>query len=190
MSSYEQILHEVALLLELRDGRRELRLRELVQRDVLHDLMTAVTLRPEWERRHETLRDAVRAIAHDGRAEPVVRGRGRDQAPHMIDERLRCGERARGTARRDDGRTALLHDRDEFVLEPRPVDGLVRGATVHLRVREVWEECRAVISPDDQLRDVTHPRTGLVREQRPRAVLIEPRHRRPTILRDAFRVGM
>src|SRR5438477_7820674 len=63
----QQVLHEVAFLLELGDGRGDLALRELVERDVLDDLERAVALGMKRERADQPLRYAVAAVTHDRR---------------------------------------------------------------------------------------------------------------------------
>src|SRR5206468_11842084 len=93
----------------------------------------------------------------------------------------------RRTTRRDHGRAALLHDGDELVLQPRLVDDLARRAVLHLRVREVRIQRRAVVTPDGQLLHVTHTRPRLRREQRSRAVLVEAPPRGPAIVGETLR---
>src|SRR5687767_2014325 len=91
----EQVLHEVALLLELGDGRLDLGGRELVQLETLRDLPPAVARDTDGEAGNEALRYAVAAVGDDRDACPVVDRCGLDEALHVVDERLRRRERAR-----------------------------------------------------------------------------------------------
>ena len=106
----------------------------------------------------------------------------------MVHERLRRGERRRRAARRDHRGAALLHDADVLGLEPAAVDDLVGALPADLGVGEVGVERRRVVAPDRELLHVAHPRLGLCGEERARTVVVEPRHRAPSVVRD--RVGI
>src|SRR5438045_1031809 len=109
------------------------------------------------ERADQSLRHAIAPVADDRGGEAVALRRRRDQRADVIDERLSCGERARGAACRDDRRTALLHLRDELGLEPPAVDRLVRRLAADLGVGKVGVEGRRMVSPD---REPTRSRSG------------------------------
>src|SRR5207253_8830398 len=118
------------------------------------------------ERADQSLRHAVAPVADDPGGEAVALRRRRDQRADVIDERLSCGERARGAARRDDRRTTLLDLRDELRLEPLAVDRLVRRLAADLGVGEVGVQRRRVVSPDRELLYIARARGGLRREER------------------------
>ena len=80
----------------------DLRLRERVELQALDDLVRAVALRAERERRDDAAGDAVAAVGHDRGAEPVVARAAAHQALHVVDDRLGRGERAGRAASGDD----------------------------------------------------------------------------------------
>src|SRR3990172_2008604 len=167
----DEVLHQVALLLELRDRRPHLGVGEGVELDALHDLPPAVARDADGEGRDEALRDVVAAVGDDRDAGPVVGRRRRHQAPDVVHDPLRGGERARGAACRDDRRAALLHRGEELALEPGAVDRVGDLLRPDVAVSEVRIEGRAVVTPDDELLHVAHARAGLRGAQRARAVL-------------------
>src|SRR5207245_2333155 len=83
---------------------------------------------------------------------------------HVVNRGVGGRCRARGAAGFDDRRAALLHGRDEVVLEPLlVVDDLRGGAAVHLRVEDVGVLGRGMVAPDGHVGDVLdrHSRLSL-----------------------------
>ena len=68
--------------------------------------------------RDQPLRHAVGTIRRDRHRYPVAVRRAQDPVVDVVDRGVGGRRRARGAARLDDRRAALLHGRDEVVLEP------------------------------------------------------------------------
>src|SRR5437867_3071616 len=79
--------------------------------------------------------------------------------------------------RLDPGRAALLHDRDEALLDPLLAHQRLRGLARDLRVPQVRVLSGRVVSPDGHAADLARLRAGLLGELPQRAVVIEARHR-------------
>src|SRR3546814_8141130 len=79
--------------------------------------------------------------------------------------------------RSDDGGAALLHDRNEVLLDPGLIDEVDRGLVADQRVRDVRVLGCRVVAPDDHLADVGGLAAGLGGELAQCAIVVEADHR-------------
>ena len=108
--------------------------------------------------------------------------------PHVVERGRRGRRRRRRAPRLDDRGAALLHGRDEVVLDPRLIDEVARGLAVDLRVEQVGVLGRGVVAPDRHVGDGRDLHTRLRRDLRLGAVVVEARHRGEALARDRTRV--
>ena len=130
------------------------------------------------ERGDQPFGDAVGAVGRHGHAHPVAVGGAERPVAHMVDGGVGGRRRRRQAAGLDDRRTALLHGRDEVVLEPGlVVDSSAAFLPDDLAVEEVGVLRRRVVAPDRHLLDVGDVHVELGGELADGTVVVEPGHR-------------
>src|SRR5437899_697749 len=179
-----QLLDQVLLLQELLRRDSDPLPTVVVVLKIGHDLPT-LGVGTHREAELEPFRHTVLAVADDRQRVPISPRCRRTDADDRVDHGVGRRRGGRRTPCLDHGRAALLDDLDELPLEPAVVgDDFLDRQTGDAGVVSVRVLRGRVVSPDGQVRDRGHRNLGLLRELGPRAVLVEPRHREPALLRD------
>lgn len=137
----------------------------------------------------ETLGDAVLALGDDGHGGPLAVG-----AVYEVVDVVDGGAGGRGgrggAASGDDGGTALLNGGDEGGLDPLlVVDDVSSGLAVDERVRDGGVLRGGVVSPDGEILDGRRGGSGLERELRQTAAVVQTSHGREVLCGDGGRVA-
>src|SRR5581483_1173783 len=111
----------------------------------------------------------------DAHADPLAVG-AQGPVAHVVDRGRRRRGRAGSAARLDDGGAALLHHRDEVLLDPGLVDQRPGGLALDRGVADVRVLGGAVVAPDDDLVDVGDGGAGLGGELADGAVVVQAHH--------------
>src|SRR5690606_11538886 len=133
---------------------------EVVDRQTLDDLILAI-LASTGKGVDQAFLDTVAAIGIYAHADPVALVRTQGPGTHVVD-RCRCGRGGgRLAAGFDDGGTALLHRRDEILLQPSLVYQFRSRPTLDGSLEDIRILGCAMVAPDDHFLDVGRVAAGL-----------------------------
>jgi hypothetical protein len=121
LSNPKKLGNQLFFFFQLVDARVDF-LADFIQRNVLSDLPLR-THGTDWELTNQTFFDSVAPIRIDCDAVPITWRSRINQRPNRVNRGVRCGGCRRGAPRFNDRRTALLHDWDKGLLEPRFILG-------------------------------------------------------------------
>src|SRR5688572_24616709 len=116
MPSAEQVLDGIALFVQLLERRHHAAAAELAHVEPLHDLVAPVLAGDGIAVEH-ALGYAVVAVGRYAHAGPVAGLGALDPVAHVVDRGVGGARGGGEAARLDDGRAALLDDRDEIAFE-------------------------------------------------------------------------
>src|SRR6266540_7563550 len=115
--SAQQMPDAVALLVQLLQARVHARAAEIADREALDDPVPAV-LAGYGIAVYHAFRNAIAPVGRNTHADPVARARAAHPIADVVDGGVRRARRGGKPARLDDRGAALLHRRDESLLEP------------------------------------------------------------------------